>query len=227
MNYNIQDIETAYRAAGIGKGRTVLLKTDLRLLGLFDTDSFDNILRAHFNVLSDLIDFSIGTLVVPTSSTNLCNTTIPFDINKTPSERGVLSEFIRQVPSAVRSFHPFYSYAAIGRDADQITSNVSRHAFGLETPKDRLIAADALCVSVGLPARLTCSTVHHVEMQMGVPYRYSKEYLHPVIRNQQISDEPYYMYVYYRDCDIKRNRNTKIFQEFFDQGLISSHNQNL
>ena len=87
-------------------------------MGLFDTDSFDNILRAHFNVLSDLIDFSIGTLVVPTSSTNLCNTTIPFDINKTPSERGVLSEFIRQVPSAVRSFHPFYSYAAIGRDAD-------------------------------------------------------------------------------------------------------------
>lgn len=215
-DYNYNDIERAYKKAGVSKGRIVLIKTDLRLLGLFDPKNSIGVLRAHFDALSNLIDLSVGTLVVSTSSTSICNTNIPFDVDNTPSERGVLSEFIRLVPGAIRSLHPFHSYAAIGKYAKLITSDVSKHAFGPETPECRLIAADALCISIGLHASLTCSTVHHVEMQMGVPYRYSKEYLHPVIINKQVMNELYYMYVYYRECEINRNRNVKIFQEFID-----------
>ena len=219
MDYNLSDLKSAYQQIGISRGRTVLLKTDIRLLGLFDSKNDGNVLQAHFDVLSELIDLSVGTLVVCTSSTNLCNTKIPFDIRNTPSERGVLTEFIRKLPSSIRSFHPFYSYAAIGRDAETIVLDVSRHAFGFETPKERLVDADALCVSVGLPARSTCTIVHHVEFWIGVPYRYTKEFLHPVIRNDgAISYELFYMYVYYRQCEIKRNRGVKIFQEFYNAG---------
>ncbi|MBT5400731.1 hypothetical protein HOL24_09350 [bacterium] len=217
-DYNFENIGAAYRASGISKGCVVLLKTDLRLLGLFDLSSYDNILKAHFDALSSIIDLSVGTLVVSTASTGLCNTTNPFDTINTPSERGVLSEFIRKIPGSVRSFHPFHSYTAIGKDAEFITSNVSRHAFGIETPEDRLISVDAICLSVGLHARLTCSTVHHVEMQMGVPYRYNKEYLHPVINDNKTRNEFFYMNVYNRKCEINRNRNVKIFQEFSDNG---------
>ncbi len=217
-DYNYKDIERAYKKVGVSKGRTVLIKTDLRLLGLFDPKNSKGVLQAHFDVLSNLIDLSVGTLVVSTASTSICNTSIPFDVNNTPSERGVLSEFIRLMPGSIRSFHPFHSYAAIGKDAKLITFDVSRHAFGPETPEYRLIAEDALCISIGLHASLTCSTVHHIEMQMGVPYRYSKEYLHPVIINSHIREELYYMYVYYRECEINRNRNVKIFQEFSDNG---------
>ena len=82
MSYNYDDIKKAYQKAGIAKGRVVLLKTDLRYLGAFDHEDQSESLAAHFNILSDLIDFSEGTLVVNTSNTSLCNTTIPFDIKK-------------------------------------------------------------------------------------------------------------------------------------------------
>ena len=217
-DYNYKDIKSAYQKAGVSKGRIVLIKTDLRLLGLFDKKSSVDILQAHFDALSGLIDLSVGTLVVSTSSTSICNTNIPFDVNNTPSERGVLSEFIRLMPESIRSFHPFHSYTAIGKDAKLIVSDVSKHAFGPETPEGRLISADAICVSIGLHARLTCSTVHHIEMQMGVPYRYTKEYLHPIYQDNQTISELFYMNVYNRECEIKRNRNVKIFQEFSDNG---------
>ena len=40
-------------------------------------------------------------------------------------------------------------------------------------------------VSIGLPPRLTCSYIHHAEMMMGVPYRYTKEFKSKIkIRNK-------------------------------------------
>lgn len=220
MDYNIKDLEAAYLSAGVRKGSTVLLKTDIRFLGVFDKKGYDeSVLHAHFEVLSNLIDLSQGTLIVSTSSTNLSNTDTVFDLDNTPSERGVLTEFIRKLPETIRSFHPFHSYAAIGKDAKLIVSNVSRHAFGPDTPEERLINMNALCISVGLPVTATCTTVHHIEFLIGVPYRYTKEFLHPVLRDKLIRHELFYMYVNYRQCEINRNRGVKIFQAFYDAGF--------
>lgn len=218
MKYKHSDIKEAYKKVGVEKGRVVLIKSDLRYLGNYDRPDKMAVLHAHFNSLSDLIDLAEGTLVVPTSSTFLCNTDTPFDPDKTPSERGVLSEYIRKQEGAIRSFHPFMSYTAIGKHASYICHDVSRHAFGPETPKDRMLSLDALNISVGLPPQATCSIVHHVEMAMGVPYRYTKEFLHPVVRNNCIQKELFYLYVWYRDIGIKRNRNKNIFKHFFDSG---------
>jgi len=218
MDYNIADIRLAYQSLGVCKGSIVLLKTDIRLLGVFKEDGNKDVLSAHFDVLSDLIDLSVGTIVVSTSSTYLANTDKEFDIRNTPSERGVLTEFIRKLPDAARSLHPFHSYTAIGKHAKLIVSNVSKHAFGFETPEERLINLNAICISVGLPVTATCTTVHHVEFLIGVPYRYTKEFLHPVLYGEEIRKELFYMYVHYRQCEINRNRGVKIFEEFYDQG---------
>ena len=34
------------------------------------------------------------------------------------------------------------------------------------------------------------------------------------MRNGEVKAEPFYMHVWYRDCDIKRNDNAKIFEYF-------------
>ncbi len=218
VDYTAEDLRRAYEEVGVRRGMTVLLKTDLLKLGYFESRKKEDILEAHFRVLSDLVDLNKGTIVVSTSSTYLCNTKEPFDPRTTKSERGVLTEYIRTREGAVRSFHPFTSYAAIGREAREMCSDVSRHAYGPQTPKARLLERETLCVSMGLPPRLTTSLVHHVEMIMGVPYRYTKEFIHPVVRGQDIAEEPFYLFVYYRECAIKRNRNVKIFERFLQKG---------
>jgi len=219
MHYTYRDIKQAYKKVGVKKGRIILLKTDLSLLGKFEKVCKNEILKAHFNTLVNLIDLNQGTIVVSTSTSSLINTDKVFDPKNTPSESGILTEYIREQKGAIRSFHPFTSYAAIGKRAKTICEDVSRHAFGPETPEARMLELDVLCVSIGMHPHLTCSTVHHLEMVMGVPYRYPKEYVHPVYRNGRIRKECFYRYPWYRQCGIKKNRCAKIFERLYKEGL--------
>ncbi len=223
MTYSYTDIKRAYKAAGVTKGKVVLVKTDLRYLGPYEKRARDEILQAHFNALADLVDLGVGTIVVQTSSTYLCNTNIPYDPINTPSERGVLTEFIRKQKGAVRSYHPFMSHTAIGAHAETICNNVSRHCYGLETPKARMLELDAMYLSIGHEPRFTASYVHHMEMLMGVPYRYTKEFKHPILQlDGSISEELFYLFVWYRNMDLVRDSNIKIMENYHQAGLSMS-----
>ncbi len=212
--YSYRNIVEAYDALGIRAGDTVLVHSDLRRLFAFEDPAPGVVLDAHYRALREVLGEQ-GTVVVPTNSFNLCNTETVFDVEQTPSHgRGVLSEFVRKLPGARRSFHPFVSYAAIGPRAEFLTADVSRHAYGPETAKARLVESDAWCISIGLTPNMTCSTVHHVEQLMAVPYRYTKEFMHPVLRDGEVRVEPFYLHVWYRECELERNQNQKILDSF-------------
>ncbi len=212
MPYSYDDLKNAYQRIGVRKGDVVLLKTDLRTLGPFERPGRSEVLEAHFNALADVVDLGVGTIVVPTSSTALCNTDIPYDPVNTPGNRGVLTEYIRNIPESVRSHHAFFSHAAIGAHAEVICRNVSRHCYGPETPKARMLELDAVYVTLGIEPRWVCAYVHHMEMQMGVPYRYTKEFVQPVVQpDGSIEDELFYIFVYYLDMELSRNLNVNLF----------------
>lgn len=212
--YTRAEISDAYRACGVERGRTVIVHSDLAYLGGFAEAGKSTVLDAHFSALTDLLGPD-GTLCVHTGDQSLCNTDRVFDPATSPGyHMGIFSEHVRQQPDAQRSFQPFINYSAVGRDAKALTGNVSRHVWGPETPKARLIDADALCISVGQHPRLTCSTIHHVEMMMGVPYRYTKEFMQNVMRNGKVAKEPFYSFVCYMACEIDRSKNRKIFGAF-------------
>lgn len=214
MRYTDNDISAAYEKLGVSRGQTVLLKSDIRTLGPYTPSGNRNVVQAHINALIQLIDPEQGTLVVSAGSPSLCNTNTPYDPANTPCEMGVLSEFVRTRPGAVRSYHPFYSYAALGKNAEHFCGTSSRNVFGLDTPKNRLIEENALFLGVGKHPRFSCAVVHQVELTMGVPYRYIKEFLHPVVTDSGIRKEPFYMHVLRRECDVTRDNNKKIFSYY-------------
>ena len=218
VDYGKNDIIRAYENVGVERGRVVVLRTDLRFLGRFANLGREAILSAHFQALADLVDLSVGTIVVPTGTPSLFNTDKVFESATTRSEMGALTEYIRTRPGAVRNFHPFVSYVAIGHYADFLCRKTSRHCFGPHTPEARLIELDGLDIGVGLHPRRGSSSVHHIEQIMGVPYRYTKEFVHPVMRDGVIRREPFYAFVRYRECDITRNMNKKIFERFQADG---------
>lgn len=215
MTYGFQEIKEAYAKAGVSRGRVVLVKTDMRYLGAFESGGRSAILNAHLQALADLVDLGLGTVVVSTDSMSVCNTDTPFDVHNTRSEMGVFTEFVRKQPGALRSRHPFKSHAALGAHAERICGAVSRHGTGLETPKARMLELDAMYLSIGLEPRWTCSYVHHMEHLMGVPYRYTKEFVHPMLQDDGTTErEQFYMFVMYRALDVHRNRNKKIFNHY-------------
>jgi len=222
MTYTYINLVEAYETLGICEGDTVNVTSDLTRLMAFENADRSAILEAHFQALKEAVG-SGGTIDVPSASANLYNSDTSFDLENTPSHKvGVLSEYIRTRPGAKRSFHPFVSYAAIGAKANYITDNVSRNAFGPETPCARMVAIDAKCISIGLYPSRTSEAVHHVEHLMAVPYRYTKEFHQNVVREGEIVVEPFYSYLLYKDCGIKRSFSKWIWKELEKTDMLRS-----
>ena len=93
-----------------------------------------------------------------------------FDARRTPSAVGRVSEALRRLPGAVRSFHPVHSAAAVGPLAADLARGHERSSdFGPETPFRRLIAWGGTIVLLGV-GQWANSALHAVEDMLGMPY---------------------------------------------------------
>lgn len=210
-HYTTGDLTKGLAELGLASGEIAYVTGNLGSLGFHDSFDKRRTLEAHLGAFQDVLG-PAGTVAAPTHSFSLCNTNRVFDAGLTPSERGAWTEHLRNQPGSVRQFHPFASVTSLGAKSGELCGRCTRHAYGPGTPFDRMIQSNAWFVSIGLPPQLTCSIVHHVEMLMGVPYRYTKEYLQPVMREGSVQTEPFYQFVTYRESDLLRDRNEKIFQ---------------
>jgi aminoglycoside 3-N-acetyltransferase len=222
-DYDYKDLLDLYRELGLDSGRVVYATGNFGRLGRYSQRDKEVLLQNHIDVIQEIIGVD-GTLVVPTHSWSLCNTDKIFDIDKTKSETGPFTEKVRTQNNSTRQFHPFSSLTAIGKRSQEICSNNSRHVFGWESPFQRMIDLNALYISVGQPMERSISLVHHIEFLMGVPYRYSKEFLHPCLIDGKIQLIEFYVYVTRNECDIVRDRNIKIMSKFRNKFLVPKIN---
>lgn len=218
--YTREDLETCYRNLGVVAGDCVYVTGNLGRLGPLKL-SKEAIITMHAQALLNIVGAS-GTIVVPTHSFSLCNTDTVFDCAKTPSETGALTQFFLDLPESIRQFHPFSSRVAIGRYAKDICLDCSRASYGYHTPFQRMLSLNAKFISIGMHPRFSVSLVHQCEQDMGVPYRYNKEFIHPVLRQGKVLLEPFYHLVTYLESDISRNQNQLFFDEFEQSFTLQS-----
>jgi len=156
-----------------------------------------------------------GSVFSPSASMNLMNTNIPFDIDNTPSNKmGAFAEYFRQLPDSIRTRHPFWSVSGQGPDAFRL-KNVSRHAFGVGSPWSIFLDLDVKQINMGMHPSRSVTLIHHIELVFGVPYRYTKEFNHPIINGNKINNELFYQSVFYRESQIKKR--IELNMHFFDE----------
>ncbi|HYX29384.1 MAG TPA: AAC(3) family N-acetyltransferase [Pyrinomonadaceae bacterium] len=98
-----------------------------------------------------------GTLVFPTypnhriSSYEWLRQGNIFDIRRTPSYTGILTEFARRQRQALRSLHPTKSVCAIGRAAKDLTAThqLSPYPYDTNSPYYKLIAGGGKIIGLG------------------------------------------------------------------------------
>lgn len=75
-----------------------------------------------------------------------------FDVRRTPSYTGLLTEFARRQRGAVRSLHPTKSVCAIGPAAEELTRehHVSPYPYDARSPYRKLIEYNAKIVGLGV-----------------------------------------------------------------------------
>jgi aminoglycoside 3-N-acetyltransferase len=75
-----------------------------------------------------------------------------FDVRRTPSYTGLLNEFARRQPGAVRSLHPTKSVCAIGPLAQELTAthHLSPYPYDTCSPYFKLTECDAKIIGLGV-----------------------------------------------------------------------------
>jgi aminoglycoside 3-N-acetyltransferase len=104
-------------------------------------------------------------LVMPTHTDGRGDNGRVFDVRRSPSRTGILSELLRRRPGARRSLHPLYSVCAKGPLAERLVADHHREppkAFGLYSPYAKLAELDAQVLGIGLPPGHT-TLLHVVE----------------------------------------------------------------
>ena len=131
------------------------------------------------------------TIIVPSFSYSK----IKFEIDKTPSSLGFFSNYILQKKQSIRSEHPIFSYAAMGKKRNIIKS-VGYSAFGKDSLHARLLYNNACFLNIGRPLIKGNTLVHHVEQNYNAKYRYDKKFKSIVYnKNKKISSGKYSAYV--------------------------------
>lgn len=195
LKVNKKDMLKVLESVGLKEGNIVLVFSNLARLGAVDNAATkEDALNTYLSALIDVINASRGTLVVPTFTYSFARGK-PFDYEDSPSELCMFGEFVRRQKDSIRSFHPHFSFAAIGKDKHQICDNVSRSAFGYESVFDRLYKRDAKILFLGTNITEGLTFFLYIEHMVGISHCYHKAYFTPVYKNKQLVKGPFFSFV--------------------------------
>ena len=178
------ELGSVFKRLGLRAGDIVMIHSRLFTLGRFAPSMEREALTSAF--IESLLGVvgSSGTLIFPTFTFAVFKTG-RFSVLDTRSEMGILSEDAMSRKDSVRTHHPLYSVATIGPHGGVCQSASRETCFGKGSLFDVLHEMNGSgatkdrvrFLTIGVdppPAALTYT--HYIEEQMGVPYRYHKQF---------------------------------------------------
>lgn len=167
----LTDLVDGFRALGVEAGDTLLVHSSYKSFGPVDGGP-QTVVRALELAVDTEHD---GTLVMPTFNFGF-NKGEPWDVRTTPSKMGVLTELARQDPRAKRVFHPFYSFAVLGKHAEMLGGLRYKSAYERNSVFGKLRDLDGKIMVIGLSYTNSMTFFHHIEQMEGVDYRFLKQF---------------------------------------------------
>jgi aminoglycoside 3-N-acetyltransferase len=172
-----EDLERAFRAVGLTEGDGVFVHSSLSAFGEIQGGPA-TVMAALERVLGPEGLIAMPAFPLTAGAADHLRAHPVFDVRRTPSRMGALTEHFRQLDGVARSDHPTHSVAARGPGAEEL---VAGHAdaetpFGTGTPFARLIDREMKQVWFG--AGLTTFTLYHA-YEVLRPGGFPVEVLHP------------------------------------------------
>jgi aminoglycoside 3-N-acetyltransferase len=199
----LEELVTALRGLGLAAGDVVHVQSDLRRIGPVDAPiTIEGVCGFYLDGFREVLG-PAGTLTTCTAFEDYGRYGTPFVREESPSRLGMLSEYIRTRPGAIRSIHPIMSVAGLGPRAEEICGGPHFDGFGWESPWGRLHRANAKILTLGMGSAGGGTTFfHYVERLYGVPYQYTKIFTAPVYANGREIEGPFTLSVRYLDYSI-------------------------
>lgn len=171
----VRQLVNDWRAAGIVPGDIILVHSKLnrtlrRVVAMGGPADPKLVVQSLLEAVG-----SSGTLMLPLFNFDFTKG-VTFDIRKTPSQMGALTEAGRRWPGAVRTGHPIYSFAVIGNRANAFRGLKNFSGYGEDSPFGVLHRLDGKIAVIDLPDQNSMTFYHYVEECMMAPYRFHKTF---------------------------------------------------
>lgn len=172
MNFDYNKIRDDLRNLGIKKGDDLLIHSSFKSLGNVE-GGIQTLIEAIISLLGDN-----GTLLIPSLSYATVNQMQEpiFDIKKTPSCVGAVTEFFRNYNGVKRSMHPTHSICVYGYRQYEYISNhfKDNEPVGENSPLALLPTYNGKVLMLGCSTKYNTS-MHGVEEKAKVPYILSSD----------------------------------------------------
>lgn len=156
------DIRAGLQDLGVTSGDLLLVHSSLRSFGYVQGGA-DAVIDALLEAVG-----AEGTVLVPTLTFAILKSRpYLYSVKQSPSATGLITETFRQRSAAVRSRHPVSSAAAIGPQADFLTSGHDDTPCGPDSPYFRLYERGGKVVFFG--ASLGSNSVFHCAEEISLP----------------------------------------------------------
>ncbi len=165
----LDQLVSEFRTLGIAPGDTLLVHSSYKSLGGVEGGP-QTVIDALLAALGEE-----GTLIMPNFNFDFCKGA-PWDVRTTPSHMGAITELVRNDPRAKRVFHPIYSFAVIGKHAENLTAERYVSSYGKASVFGKLRQLDGKIMVIGLSYTNSMTFFHHVEEMEGADYRYMKSF---------------------------------------------------
>ena len=199
-------LSSEWRNSGLEDGDTVLIHSSLkstmhRLKNLGYVPDLSHIFDSFRYVVG-----KDGTLIFPLFNFEFTKGD-PFIFNQTRSHMGALTEYARNFKNSVRTGHPIYSFAVIGKNASHFDGLINESGYGHDSPFAVLKELDGKIGILGLPENSSMTFYHYVEECLAVDYRYIKNFTGQYTDNKGITGERTFK-LFVRD--IEKNIETQV-----------------
>jgi aminoglycoside 3-N-acetyltransferase len=202
-----QQLTSEWHAAGVAKGDMLLIhssaaRTLRRISKMAGSVDPSVVIESFLDAVGEL-----GTLLLPLFSFEFPKG-VTFDIRNSPSQMGAITEIGRSWPGAVRTGHPMYSFAVLGKDAEMFRGLKNFSGYGEDSPFGVLHRRSGKIGVLDLPDQHSMTFYHYVEESMNAPYRY-----HKIFTGRYIDEE-----------GVETSRSFGLFVRRTDQGVVTHVN---
>ncbi len=185
-DYQKEDIVSALRASGVHRGDVLFVHVSLGRLGMPPVAKMEEASALMIGALEEAIGAD-GTLLVPTYTYSIGKGEV-FDVDKSPSTIGPLTEYFRRLPGAIRSADPMLAVSGRGPRAKELLTGLPHTCYGPGSIYERLRRLNAKICTIGLDLHWATFR-HHIEELAGVPFRFRKMFHGTVVEGGETRRE--------------------------------------
>lgn len=221
-SYDANRLTTCLHSLGVCTGDTVMLHSAFGARYGFG-GTIDDLTRTFLEAIGPSGNLLMVSLPYRSSSLDYLGALECFDVRKTPSMMGLVSEYFRRRAGVLRSLNPSHPVLACGSDAEAIVAGHEDCPYpcGPGTPFEKLAALDGKVIFFNVPFA-TFTFFHHIEHlvspQMPFPL-YTEQPLKVAVIDRNGSRRTVHTYAFSREA-IRRRRFEVFEHELRRRGLI-------